>query len=376
MAKLQEIYDSIEKGKEQLTTLEEQLMIAKENNFTDIIISIEKTIANIKKDIEYLKNAFCNLFYATYNVNCNLIEGIIVLDDNEVDDTFRLLKEDLRKYMELFQKEGFNNEKEFSVITANHNKLEAYNKKLFDLILYRNDESSFIREEADISVISKKYKKYAELEVQYEKFIRALKFNGEIEISESVIDYLIQNTHLLPLVYANAREDSTKIPGINSLYRKFNCQFHVEKKPSLRVSVNKNYFCCYGCGVEGNQIDYLMEYEKLTYEQAVYLLAEIFMIKIPNNPYNSENNDLILPYQQIITGEYYYQFLNKNYKKVSAIIDNADQIYAPLFAEIERIKNGTYIYDLETLEKTQKYKVDKPLDLKRVPNAIWNPDEL
>jgi len=376
MEKLKEIYDSIEKGKEQLTTLEEQLMIAKENNFTDIIISIEETIANIKKDIEYLKNAFCNLFYATYNVNCNLIEGIIVLDDNEVDETFRLLKEDLRKYMELFQKEGFNNEEEFSVITANHNKLEAYIKKLFDLILYRNDESSFIREEADISVISKKYKKYAELKVQYEKFIRALKFNGEIEISESVIDYLIKNTHLLPLVYANAREDSTKIPGINSLYRKFKCQFHVEKTPSLRVSVNKNYFCCYGCGVEGNQIDYLMEYEKLTYEQAVYLLAEIFMIKIPNNPYNAENNDLILPYQQIITGEYYYQFLNKNYKKVSAIIDNADQIYAPLFAEIERIKKGAYIYDLETLEKTQKYKVDKPLDLKRVPNAIWNPDEL
>ena len=93
-------------------------------------------------------------------------------------------------------------------------------------------------------------------------------------------------------------------------------------------------------------------------------------IIIYNNPH------LLFIYQQIITGEYYYGFLNKNYKKVSAIIDNADEIYAPLFAEIERIKKGVYIYDIDTLGKAKKYKVDKPLNLKRVPNRTWNPDEL
>ena len=63
--------------------------------------------------------------------------------------------------------------------------------------------------------------------VQYEKFIRALKFNGEIEISESVIDYLIKNTHLLPLVYANAREE---LLIKNQNLEKENQELEIDKK--------------------------------------------------------------------------------------------------------------------------------------------------
>ncbi len=54
---------------------------------------------------------------------------------------------------------------------------------------------------------------------------------------------------------------------------KANCPFHGEKTPSFVVSPQKQIFHCFGCGIGGDSIKFVMEYEKLSYPEAIEKLA-------------------------------------------------------------------------------------------------------
>ena len=53
------------------------------------------------------------------------------------------------------------------------------------------------------------------------------------------------------------------------------CPFHDEKTPSFVVSPTKGFYHCYGCGVGGDSIKFLMEYEKLSFVESVEKIAAI-----------------------------------------------------------------------------------------------------
>ncbi|WP_295421563.1 DNA primase [Sulfurovum sp.] len=57
---------------------------------------------------------------------------------------------------------------------------------------------------------------------------------------------------------------------------KANCPFHGEKTPSFVVSPSKQIYHCFGCGVGGDSIKFVMELEKLTYPEAIEKLASMF----------------------------------------------------------------------------------------------------
>ena len=59
------------------------------------------------------------------------------------------------------------------------------------------------------------------------------------------------------------------------------CPFHQEKTPSFNVSPERQIYHCFGCGVGGNVITFLMEYEKLTFPEALRELAERAGIALP-----------------------------------------------------------------------------------------------
>ncbi len=59
------------------------------------------------------------------------------------------------------------------------------------------------------------------------------------------------------------------------------CPFHSEKTPSFTVSPTKQFYHCFGCGVHGNAISFLMEYQGLGYVDAVKDLAEAVGMKMP-----------------------------------------------------------------------------------------------
>jgi len=54
------------------------------------------------------------------------------------------------------------------------------------------------------------------------------------------------------------------------------CPFHDEKSPSFVVSPAKQIYHCFGCGVTGDPIRFVMEYEKLNYPEAIEKLAEYY----------------------------------------------------------------------------------------------------
>ncbi len=61
---------------------------------------------------------------------------------------------------------------------------------------------------------------------------------------------------------------------------KANCPFHGEKTPSFNVSPSRQIYKCFGCGVGGDAIKFVMEYEKLTYPEAIEKLAVQYNINL------------------------------------------------------------------------------------------------
>jgi DNA primase len=59
------------------------------------------------------------------------------------------------------------------------------------------------------------------------------------------------------------------------------CPFHNEKTPSFFVSSNKQFYHCFGCGVHGNAIGFLMEYDHLDFLEAVSQLANRLGVELP-----------------------------------------------------------------------------------------------
>ncbi len=62
---------------------------------------------------------------------------------------------------------------------------------------------------------------------------------------------------------------------------KGNCPFHGEKTPSFYVNPQKNVYNCFGCGVSGNAISFLRDYENQTFMEAVQELSRQTGIEIP-----------------------------------------------------------------------------------------------
>ena len=59
------------------------------------------------------------------------------------------------------------------------------------------------------------------------------------------------------------------------------CPFHPEKTPSFIVSADKQIFHCFGCGVGGNALSFIMQYEKINFREALESLASKCGIPLP-----------------------------------------------------------------------------------------------
>ncbi|MDO4896619.1 MAG: DNA primase [Moraxella sp.] len=61
------------------------------------------------------------------------------------------------------------------------------------------------------------------------------------------------------------------------------CPFHGEKSPSFFVNPQTNLYYCFGCGVRGNPIKFLREYERMTFQEAVEYLSDQTGIDLPKD---------------------------------------------------------------------------------------------
>jgi DNA primase len=59
------------------------------------------------------------------------------------------------------------------------------------------------------------------------------------------------------------------------------CPFHNEKTPSFWVSPQKQFYHCFGCGAHGTALGFLMEYDKLSFPEAIEELAGRLGLEVP-----------------------------------------------------------------------------------------------
>ena len=73
------------------------------------------------------------------------------------------------------------------------------------------------------------------------------------------------------------------------------CPFHQEKTPSFIVSPSRQRFKCFGCGAHGSAIDFVMEYKKCTFVEAIEDLAHFAGIDV-----EYESNEASLAYERFM----------------------------------------------------------------------------
>jgi len=72
---------------------------------------------------------------------------------------------------------------------------------------------------------------------------------------------------------------------------KANCPFHGEKTPSFVVSPSKQIYHCFGCGVGGDAIKFVMETEHINYPEAIEKLASMYNISLRYTQGSSDYSD-------------------------------------------------------------------------------------
>ncbi len=72
---------------------------------------------------------------------------------------------------------------------------------------------------------------------------------------------------------------------------KANCPFHGEKTPSFVISPVKQIYHCFGCGVGGDAIKFVQEYEKLNYPEALEKIASMMNFSLNYTKGTQENNE-------------------------------------------------------------------------------------
>ncbi|UCG34660.1 MAG: DNA primase [Candidatus Omnitrophota bacterium] len=106
---------------------------------------------------------------------------------------------------------------------------------------------------------------------------------------------------MIPQGFINEIQTRTDIVELISAYiplkrsgRNFKaiCPFHGEKTPSFMVSPQKQIFHCFGCGEGGGIIQFLMMHEKVSFVEAVEILAKRQGLNIP---YERSDKDKIKP---------------------------------------------------------------------------------
>jgi DNA primase len=61
------------------------------------------------------------------------------------------------------------------------------------------------------------------------------------------------------------------------------CPFNDEKTPSFTVSPGKGFYHCFGCGAHGTAIGFLMEFEHMSFVEAIESLASTMGVEVPRN---------------------------------------------------------------------------------------------
>ena len=98
------------------------------------------------------------------------------------------------------------------------------------------------------------------------------------------------------------------------------CPFHQEKSPSFTVSPSKQFYHCFGCGAHGSALSFLIEYQGMSFVDAVEDLAKSVGLTVPQDtqkisPETKEKN-LALGEALHMASQYYQSALKKSERAI------------------------------------------------------------
>lgn len=103
-------------------------------------------------------------------------------------------------------------------------------------------------------------------------------------IDQNFLQELTSRSDIVDIVsrYVSLKKNGSNYFGL--------CPFHNEKSPSFSVSHDKQIFHCFGCGVGGGVISFIMRIESLDFYDAVELLAKQNGMTVPKQEYKQNQN--------------------------------------------------------------------------------------
>jgi len=179
-----------------------------------------------------------------------------------------------------------------------------------------------------------------------------------MRINESKIEEIRSSLSIVEVIsgYVQLRKRGRNYLGL--------CPFHTEKTPSFTVSEDKQIYHCFGCHAGGNVFKFLMDYEKISFIEAVQELANRLGIEIEyeSAPGDERQNELELLYDiNTEAAKYFYNNLH-----------NSDEgEIARKYLQERKIKPQTMKtfglgYSLRSWENFLNFAKEKKLDLERV----------
>ncbi len=105
--------------------------------------------------------------------------------------------------------------------------------------------------------------------------------------SKVFIQKVLEATNLVDLISENGitlNKSGTNYKGL--------CPFHSEKTPSFNVNPLRGYFYCFGCKISGDGIKFLMQHSRLSFVEAVGVLANKANIPLEKKSIISPNRNL------------------------------------------------------------------------------------
>ena len=111
-------------------------------------------------------------------------------------------------------------------------------------------------------------------------------------IPDNILEDILSRTNIVELI-------SGYIP-LKRAGRNFRacCPFHHEKTPSFMVSPERQIYHCFGCQAGGNAFNFLIQYERLEFREAVEMLAKKVGVELPTD--STQDN----PSASLATGVY------------------------------------------------------------------------
>lgn len=94
------------------------------------------------------------------------------------------------------------------------------------------------------------------------------------------------------------------------------CPFHDDSNPSMSVSQDKQIYRCFSCGASGNVFKFVMDYEHISFKEALFQLAEKVGVELKGfsiQKQANKNDKLYEIYE--LAHKYYQNNMNSSYSK-------------------------------------------------------------